>query len=240
MYEKRFYRDWMKSNDLVSFEVIEKETDLFISADLDLEKEAIVAVSRYRNDIEDYIAKNPEFYASLIPLKVKEPAPMIVKMMIEASEKAKVGPMAAVAGAMAECVGNDLLKLARDVIVENGGDIFIKASKPRIIGIYAGKSALSGKLAITIEPGETPCGVCTSSGTVGHSLSFGKADAAVIVSRSASLADVVATFAGNLVRKETDVEGAIKRIKLIDGVTGVIIIINDKIGTWGSINLSKI
>ncbi len=126
---------------------------------------------------------------------------MIVKTMAEAAEKAGVGPMAAVAGAIAEYVGRELLPFSREVIVENGGDIFLKTQKTRSIGIYAGESSpFTGKLALRIEPKDTPLGICTSAGTVGHSLSFGKCDAAILVSPSASLADAAATAVGNLIQ----------------------------------------
>ena len=126
----------------------------------------------------------------------------LVKEMIRVSTLANVGPMAAVAGAMAEFVSKDLLKISKQVIVENGGDIYLATSRERTIGIYAGTSPLSMKLGITISPEDSPLGVCTSSGTVGPSLSFGKADAVCILSKSAALADAAATAVGNVVRGE--------------------------------------
>jgi ApbE superfamily uncharacterized protein (UPF0280 family) len=99
-----------------------------------------------------------------------------VREMADATREVGVGPMAAVAGAIAESVGKELLPYSDEVIVENGGDIFLKTSKERFIGVYAGKSKFTKKIAFSILPDETPLGVCTSSGTVGHSLSFGYAD----------------------------------------------------------------
>jgi ApbE superfamily uncharacterized protein (UPF0280 family) len=160
--------------------------------------------------------------------------------MAKAAEKANVGPMAAVAGAFAEFVGLDLLKYSPEVIVENGGDIFLKSTKSRLVGVYAGEdSPLTGRVALKIEPLDTPLGVCTSSGTVGHSLSFGKADAVVVLSHSTALADAAATAIGNIVKAETDVQKALDFARSVKGLVGAAVIINDKMGVWGKINLIR-
>jgi len=238
MFKERSYRGWVQSDDLVSFEVKEKETDLFILAGKDLEGQARESVLNHRSSIEKYIMKNAEFYSSLVPVAVDKDAPEIIKAMAEASRKAEVGPMAAIAGAVAEFVGRDMLAFTDQVIVENGGDIFLKTSKVRTMGIYAGeRSPFTGNLAIRIEPDENGLGVCTSSGTVSHSLSFGHADAALIVSKDTALADAAATVAGNAVKGEGDIEKAINMARSIKGVTGVLILINDKMGSWGEIKL---
>ncbi len=182
MYEKRTYRNLVKTDDLISFEVMVKETDLLVRTERDLSKETRESVIRYRHQLETYIGANPRFQESLVPLADDPYAPEIVCEMIRTSQLARVGPMAAVAGAMAEMVSRDLLKLSKEVIVENGGDIYLVTSKERTIGIYAGHSALSLKIGIVVSPEESPLGVCTSSGTVGPSLSFGKANAVCLLS----------------------------------------------------------
>jgi len=228
----------MKASDLVSFEVVEKETDIWVSADKALETQAREAVINYRKELESYIKNDPLFRTSLDPFAVSKDAPQIVKVMAEAGKIAGVGPMAAVAGAMAEFVGRDLLKFSGQVIVENGGDIFIKTDKKRTVGIYAGEaSPFTGKLAVEIGPDEDGIGVCTSSGTVSHSLSFGKADAVLIISKNAALADAAATAAGNVVKKAADIEKGIGVAKSIDGVIGVMVIVGDKMGSWGEVRL---
>jgi ApbE superfamily uncharacterized protein (UPF0280 family) len=148
--------------------------------------------------------------------------------------------MAAVAGAISEMTANELLKYSGEVIVENGGDIFLSTKTTRTVGIYAGNSPLSNKLTIEIEPGKSPLGICTSSGTVGHSLSFGKADAAVIISKDTFLADAAATAVGNRVRTPDDIENALAFAASIQGVVGALIIIGDKLGVWGDIKLSRL
>jgi hypothetical protein len=176
----------------------------------------------------------------LKPLAVEDNAPAIVKEMAEAAAKVGVGPMAAVAGAIAERVGKELLPMSAEVIVENGGDIFLKISKERRIGIFAGKSVLTQKVAFVVQPGETPLGVCTSSGTVGHSLSFGKADAVVVFSPSTSLADAAATAICNIVQTASDIPQAIEFAQGVKGLKGVAIIKGDKIGLWGQIKLASV
>jgi len=240
MYEERTYRNLIKTDDLVKFEVIVKETDLLVRAERDLSNETREFVLKYRRQIEAYIEMNPEFQRSLIPLKEDPYAPEIVREMIQTSQLAQVGPMAAVAGAMAESVSKDLLKLSKEVIVENGGDIFLATSRERTIGIFAGDSPLSLKIGIVIGPEDFPLGVCTSSGTVGHSLSFGKADAVSVLSKSAALADAAATAIGNIVKEKKDIELGLERGKEIEGVLGMLIIVGEKMGVWGKIKLFRL
>jgi len=240
MYEKRTYRNLVKTDDLVKFEVIVKETDLLIRADRDLSKETRESILEFRHQLEAYIAMNPEFQKSLVPLSDDPYAPEIVREMIRTSQAARVGPMAAVAGAIAESVSKDLLKFSKEVIVENGGDIYLSASKERTIGIYAGDSPLSLKIGIVISPEETPLGVCTSSGTVGPSLSFGKADAVCILSKSAALADAAATAVGNVVKEKKDIELGLQTGREIAGVQGILIIVQEKMGVWGNVKLAQL
>ena len=236
-YQPRFYRDWSRDTDLVSFNVTVRETDLHIRAVKDLKDQALQVVTEQRGLLENYITLHPDFLTALTPLAITNNAPALVKAMADATAKVGVGPMAAVAGAISEVVGTELLKYSPEVIVENGGDIFLKLKKSRFIGIYAGNSPYSGKLALKIEVEDTPLGVCTSSGTVGHSLSFGKADAAIVLSHSAALADAAATAAGNLVKEVTDMAGAIHFVRNVEGITGIVIIKGDKMAAWGKINL---
>lgn len=240
MFQPRHYRRLHKPRDLVSFEVILKETDLYISANSHLEEEAKKAILRYRIPLEEYIQKNPEFLTSLEPLPVDDSMPYIAKIMASASAKVGVGPMAAVAGAMAEAVGQGLLKYSPEVIVENGGDIFIKTSRPRTIAIYTGeRSPFYGKLAIEINPEDTPLGICTSSGVIGHSLSFGKADSVTVLSKDTALADVAATAIGNLIKTEDDFPAGIEFAKGISGLKGVVLVKGEKMSVWGDVRLAE-
>jgi len=235
MYEPRNYRHWVKNEGLVSFNVAVKETDLYIRASSNLRRKAYKLVLKYRGMLEEYIKRNPIFLTSLEPITVGEDAPIIVREMVRSTGRVGVGPMAAVAGAIAEFVGNDLLAFSAEIIVENGGDIFLKSLKKRMIGIYAGKSPLTGRIALEINGEDTPLGICTSSGTVGHSLSYGKADAVIALSPSTTLADAAATAIGNLIVQHGDIPKGVELAKGIEGLKGVIIIQDDKVGLWGEV-----
>jgi ApbE superfamily uncharacterized protein (UPF0280 family) len=239
-YEPRTYRHLIKDAGLVSFQAVVKETDLFIRAAKDLSQQALAAIEEYRSPLEVYIRSHPLFLHSIEPIEVESAAPLIVKMMAEAARAANVGPMAAVAGAMAELVCRKLLEHTDEVIVENGGDIYMKSSTKRLVGVYAGSSPFTGKLAVEIGPERMPLGICTSSGTVGPSLSLGLADAAMLLSSSAALADAAATAVGNLVKSPDDIPAALLRGQQIQGITGILVIAGDRMGVWGDIKLVKL
>lgn len=240
MYEPRTYRNILSKTRLKSFSVTVRETDLLIRAEKHLEDAARELVLEYRGYIESYIESHPEFAKTLVPWQINSPAPMIIRDMAQAGQKAGVGPMAAVAGAIAEYVGKGLLAFSNEVIVENGGDIFLKSEEPLSIGIFAGKSPLSLKIGLKLDPGSKPMAVCTSSGTIGHSLSLGKADAACVISESCALADAAATAVANRVKTKADIRAAIEFGKRIEGVRGLLVIIGDKIGAWGEVEIRKI
>ena len=236
-YQERTYRNRISKENLISFQIKVGETDLYISAGKDLTEIARKSVHKQRRFIEEYIKYCPQFLESLVPIKPDETAPAIIKDMLKASGIAGVGPMASVAGAIAQYVGLDLLEYSDEVIVENGGDIFLKSESEINIGIFAGESSLSYKIALRIRPEDMPLGICTSSGTVGHSLSLGMADAVCVTSKSASLADAAATSIGNRVRKERDIKVALEAGAKIKGVLGILIIAGDKMGAYGAIEL---
>ena len=239
MYEPRTYRHWVEGRDLTSFNVTVKETDLYICATINLKRKAHRLVLKYRHQLERYIERYPSFLTSLEPLPVAEAAPLIVRQMAAAAQTAGVGPMASVAGAIAEFVGNELAAFSPEIIVENGGDIYLKILSKRVVGIYAGNSPLSGKIGLEINGEETPLGICTSSGTVGHSLSYGKADAVIVLSKSATLADAAATAIGNLINQPADINKGIEFAKDMKGISGVVIIKDDNIGFWGKVKIHQ-
>ena len=241
MFENRnAYRRQHEKTGLVTFEITVKETNLNIQAQTDLSDQAIRATLKYRGVIEAHILQNPKFATALSPLPGLEIAPAIVMDMMEAARQTNVGPMAAVAGAMAEYVGKDLLDLSNEVVVENGGDIFIKSDTETVFSIYAGDSPLSMATGILVEKQNKPFAMCTSSGTLGHSKSFGVADAASVVAPSCALADAAATALCNMVKKECDIEKAIHRGKQIRGIQGIVIIKGKQIGLWGDLKLVRL
>jgi ApbE superfamily uncharacterized protein (UPF0280 family) len=237
MGEPRFYRHRIKDSDLVSFEVTVKQTDLYIRSQRNLRDKALKSVLKHRGSLEAYIEHHPLFLTTLDPYMAEAEAPAIIKEMARVSQLTGVGPMAAVAGAIAEAVGRDLLAFSPEVIVENGGDIFLRIAKKRLVGVYAARSSFTGKLALEVMPADTPLGICTSSGTVGHSLSLGSADAVVAASPSAALADAAATALGNMVKDADGIPEAMERAKGIDGLRGAVIILGDKMGVWGKLKI---
>jgi len=237
MYQPQAYRHWIKDSDLVSFNVVAKQTNLYIRAQRNLKDKALKSVLKHRAPLEKYIEHHPLFLTALEPYQAEKDVPAIVKEMAKASQIAGIGPMAAVAGAIAEVVGKDLLAFSPEIIVENGGDIFIKTSKKRLVGIYAGQSPFTGKIALEIRPQETPSGICTSSATVGHSLSLGSADAVIALSPSTALADAIATAIGNMVKDIEDIPKAIEKAQKIENLHGIVIIKGDKIGIWGKVKI---
>ena len=242
-YSKRSYRETISSDDLVSSYVTVKETDLHILAAENVERQGYHSVHRYRNQLENYIAAHPAFLTSLVPLEPDVLAPPIVKGMLQAGAAANVGPMAAVAGAIAHYVGMDLLNSGlEEVLVENGGDIFVKRNRDCVAAIFAGRSPLNRKVGIRIPAAEMPAGLCTSSATVGHSLSLGKADSVTVLGQSALLADAAATRLGNEVSTggPGNINDALGIAKTIPGITGVVIICGKHMGAWGEIDLLRL
>lgn len=227
----------MHAQGLVCFNVCEKETDLWIAADKNLSDNSLRWAKHYRRQVEDYIKKDKRFLESLAPVKVDKNANFIIKHMASAASLACVGPMASVAGAIAQAVGKRLLKNTRQVIIENGGDIFIVSNTERRFSVYAGNSPFGGKIIFKIKPEQTPCGICTSSGTVGHSLSFGKADAVVVTAEDCVVADAFATSLCNRVKREKDIEQVLEIAKGAKVLTGCIVVLGKKIGIWGHMQI---
>ena len=240
MYEQRFYRDITKPHDLLCYEVKNKETDLLCCTKSDLKKFIEDRVFFYRHQLEEYIKQRPLFMDSLAPIGYDNFAPQIVKEMINVSSAIGVGPMATVAGAVAEFVGRDIDPLSDEYIIENGGDIYLKTGKERVLMVYAKDSPFSNKIGIKIVPDSKPYGICTSSGTVGHSLSFGRADAVCVIGNSSLFTDGLATYIGNIVKQKGDIPLAIEKGKVFQGVIGILIIIGEHLGVWGDLEIVKI
>nr|AXS01271.1 ApbE family lipoprotein [uncultured bacterium] len=236
-HKNRFYRDY---GDICSFNVKLHTSDLFIRADKNLKEEALCILTNVRKELEDYIAEHDGFLHSLDPIVPDGSEPEIAAEMITASSTVGVGPMAAVAGAIAERVGSGLLSHTDEVIVENGGDIWMKLTKSAVIGIYAKNIYFKHNVGIKIDPGKTPCSVCTSSPKLGHSISLGKADSVTIIAKDGALADAAATAVCNIVQCSDDIENALNYAMSINGVRGCIIILNDILAVQGDVELCPV
>jgi uncharacterized protein len=228
-----------------SFRVVYLETDLWIAVNADkyapaVEDYTLDRIIFYRTILDNHIRESPEFLTSLTPLVITSVVHPLIGDMYKASGAAGTGPMSAVAGAVGEYICMDLMTQFRftEVVVENGGDIFMKLDSPATISVYAGSSPLSDKIGLVIKPEQTPLSVCCSSGTVGHSLSFGIADACVIACSSGALADAFATACCNEVKSIELVTSVTEMMLQKPEIISVVIIKDDKVGIGGNLEVT--
>jgi len=186
-----------------------------------------------RQDLERYIARDPFFRTTFDPCEPESDEP-VIRRMADAAKKASVGPMAAVAGAIAWAGIDAMVEAGAEFgVIDNGGDIaLINASRPVRIGIHAGKSPYSDRLAFVIPPQEEISGTCTSSATVGPSVSFGIADSVTVFSKNPALADAWATAICNRIRKD---DISVLRDLDREEIIGVFAVLGDCIVRWGEI-----
>lgn len=247
--QPRSYRKAMGHRRFVSLTVCLKESDLWIGVDPEsfaaigetaLRSCVLERLTELRSILERYGAKRPEFFSSLTPIAQDEGAHILIQEMISAAEAAGTGPMAGVAGAAAGDIGaylNDLWS-PRELVIENGGDLYIQAQQEVVVSVFAGSSALSRKIQVHIPASVTPVGVCTSSGTFGHSFSFGAADAVMAAAKSPILADALATSFCSRVKTPADVDAAAAEMEGFDDLISGVIIMGDKAGLFGDLEIS--
>ena len=219
-----------------------KETSVWITADekkhIEVAKDELI---RQRRELERFIRWHPLFMLTLecyeFTEKEWEEMPEVARRMVKATEIFNIGPMAAVAGTLAELAVERMRDAgASFAIVDNGGDIAILADREVFVGIYAGESPFSGKIAIKVKPTNAIVGVCTSSATVGHSISFGCADAATVISDGASLADAAATALCNVVKGRNSLENAFSILK-DTRIHGALVILGKFLASWGNVQI---
>lgn len=244
-YVERSYRQQMGDKKLFNFVVQFQETDLHITCDRDAQSIAMEQVIRLRNQIENYIYLHPGFHTSLIPLSSDPSSPKIIQDMLHGGRLADVGPMAAVAGAMAEHVGRELVRIGcGEVVVENGGDVYVHRSCDVQIGIYAGESPLSNRVGVLLRGDQLPMGVCTSSGKIGHSLSFGVADSVTVIAENTAVADATATRLGNEIGKnkagKREIEHVLQIARTFPEISGTIVICGELMGAVGDVKLIRL
>ncbi len=236
-YSERFYRSDNKLERWNSFILRNETTDLFIKSAEDLTAIGLKIINKLRNEIRDHISRQLEFQTSYSPVEKLTDTPDIIKLMYLASERTGTGPFASVAGAIAQMTGIELMNYTKEIIIENGGDIWMSLIEPAVVQIHSDNAEFDGKTGLLISPEETPCGICTTSGKVGPSFSFGKADSATIIGKCAATADAAATLAGNIVKDENDITKALNNATEVESVTGAVIIIKNKMGIQGSVKL---
>ncbi|HAP32073.1 MAG TPA: hypothetical protein DCQ14_03355 [Firmicutes bacterium] len=242
---RRDYRRELCPAEMQPFRLAVKETDLWLAVDQNIPVAAVAGelesfIWHQRTILEHYLKKDPLFCTTLDPHPALPDAPALAFAMARASNRAGVGPMAAVAGAFAQLAGEWLLRYSSQVIVENGGDIYYCCRQALRVGVYAGASPFSGRLAVEVHAPGQGRGICTSSATVGPSFSKGRADAAVICGVDALLADAVATAAASMVHTEDDLKRAINFALGIEGIEGALVILGDKLAVRGKMRLAKL
>lgn len=239
-FEPRTYRTQFNTNRFSSFVVTHHETDLWIGVDPlsyneKMKEVALAKMKSLRGKFDKYIQIEPFFKKSLKPFQPKDEAPIEAIEMAMAAEKAGIGPMAAVAGLFAREIGEELLQnfSVKELVIENGGDIFVLLQDELVLSVFAGESILSERIGLVIPAENKKLGICTSAGTVGPSISYGKADAVVVVCNDILLADAFATALGNKVKSPDHVEKVIKQAEQYPEIQSVLIICEDKVGVKG-------
>ena len=243
MFVERTYRRQFNNRRFTPFEVKHYETDLWIGIDPvsfnpKMQKVALERIKELRQKMDDYILTEPLFKKTLNPFLPAENAPVEAKEMAAAAGKAGIGPMSAVAGLFAREAGEAILQnfLVEEMVIENGGDIFILLKKELVISVFAGNSPISERIGIAIPENLEKFGVCTSAGTVGPSFSAGKADAVMVICKDVLLADAFATAFGNKIKTPTDIEKVINMAEKIPEIISLLIICEDKIGIRGDLD----
>ncbi len=216
-----------------------KETSVWITADEQRYIEIAKArIKEQRKELERFIRWHPFFLVTLEPYEIGEDkeVPEVAQRMIMASSLFGLGPMSAVAGTLAELAVEAMQDAgATHAIVDNGGDVALINDREILVGIHAGNSPFSNRIALRIEPSSAIIGICTSSGTVGHSISFGYADAATVIGSSASVSDAAATALGNHITDEDNIHDVFRVISHAKDVKGALIIYRDVLAKWGDV-----
>ena len=243
-YRERSYRSSFSNDERRWFCVKFLESDLWIGVDngsysASMEADTYAMLVDLRRSMDAYLLMDPGYKTALTPYDAGMEAPEILKSMSGVSHKTGIGPMSAVAGAVALKVAGFLKSRydVNEVIVENGGDIYAQASTDMDISVFAGQSPLSEKIGLHIPAGSFPLGICTSSGTVGPSLSLGRADAVMIVCKDVMLADSYATAMANCIQSINDLQPVIDRISNTPDILGAIAVKDDRMAICGQFEL---
>ncbi len=246
-YQPRKYRTLMQSGRFNSFLVSYRQSDLWIGMNAleiteEIQQFTLTELKTLWQNLENYICHYPDFQASLIPINIPDNAPAYIKKMIKVGNRAGIGPLSAIAGFTAAYVGKKLNQKFHpaEIVVENGGDIYLDIEQDIALTIHAGKSPLSEKVSITIPATESPLGVCTSSGKIGPSLSSGNADAVMIACKNTAQADAFATAFGNKVKSIQDINSVLEETENFSDILSAIIICDDKIGIRGKFEITPL
>jgi uncharacterized protein len=236
--DKGIYRSSMKYTEKYNWRIVYKYSDLIISCNRDVIGKIRSLLIEAYDLLESFIGKEPYFGKSLSPIEVKDNYPPIVKKMCQKAEVFNIGPMATVAGAICDYIASGLRGQYSRLIIENGGDVFIKSNKDVDVGVYVKSKIFRDRIYLKIRSKDTPCGLCSSSGIFGHSLSMGRADLVMVLSGSTISADGAATSIANRIEKDADIESIIELYEEKKEIKGILIVKGEDIGIWGKIELA--
>lgn len=242
MYQRRAYRQSMGAARFSSLSLSVGESDVWVGFQGQVDRSALqtetaTLLRRLRQELLDY--GDPQLFTSLIPLQPKEALSALLKSMFDAGVRSGTGPFSSVAGAIAERLGRHLKEQfgLSEIVVENGGDLYIDVLKPLSVQLFAPTSSLSGKLSIIVDPSYGPMGICTSSGKIGHSMSFGKADAVMVACSDAALADAYATAYCNRVSRKEDVREVCEALTKQEEVLSAVVVFEDTLAVGGHLEV---
>jgi hypothetical protein len=233
--DRSIYRCCVKNKEKYAWLLSYYYTDILISSNKNIKSRIEKPLKKIYEILNVCIKNEASFLKSLSPIKIKPSFPPVIKEMCAKSAVFNVGPMAAVAGTINEYIASYLQKYCDILIIENGGDIYVKAERDLNVGIYVKNPNFKDKIALKINAKNMPCGLCSSSGTFGHSFSMGKCDLAVVLAKSAITADAAATAFANSISCEDDISGSIAYFKGFEDIKGLLAVKDKKIGAWGAI-----
>ncbi|HEX3045069.1 MAG TPA: UPF0280 family protein [Bacillota bacterium] len=236
----REYRATFSAPELERWRISIGESDLWVLASGNIQEAVEKELKILRRQLKEYIYGHPGFQETLEPFPFDSQAPELIQWMVQVTAQVGVGPMAAVAGAISGMIGRKLRPEVSELIIENGGDIYLRSTVERIVAVYAGASVFSNKIGLKMSPAPSGIGICTSAGRVGPSLSLGTTDATVVVGPDTALADAAATAIGNRVHQPEDLASALDFAKTITGITGVLLILGDKMAAWGDLEMVRL
>ena len=236
--DRSIYRNNVKTREKYHWKITYQYSDMLLGSDKDIAGLIEEPLKEIYCCLHSCFKEDPAFLKSLSPVSIKPGYPEIIKKMCLLSAGFNVGPMAAVAGTVNEFLAEKINKYCGSLIIENGGDLYLRSKKDRVLVIYVKNKYFKDFISIRIKSESMPCGVCASSGTFGHSLSLGKCDLAVVMSKSAITADAAATAVANSISCKDDILKSIEHFRNCRGIDGLLLIKEDKIGLWGNIELA--
>ena len=235
----RSYRDTITpQHGEVTFQVVLEQTDLFVTAESDLAEPMLDLVRCLRGELKSFMLLTPGFRESLRPVPAPANAPLVAREMAKAADLVNVGPMAAVAGTFAQLVADHFARVSPNIIVENGGDIFIHSTRERVVALL-GDPESGARLGLRLKKGDFPVSLCASSATIGPSLSLGQGELVVVRSKSGAFADAAATALANLINSGDDLDLVLKTARQMAplGLEGVFAQAGGKLAVWGKMEL---